>query len=259
MAGVWEMNLNRRELKFQIPQSLVEPICRYMEPYCEMDKYSQIAPDHYYTINSLYLDNDQMLLLERKRLNLPRRFSMRIRSYGKRATFPAFMEIKGKQDMFIHKRRTIMTSMDTIGYLRDGHAEPGNPDIHNSTMSAACYYILKHGLSPRIMTQYQRMAFMGRFDVYSRVTFDRRMRCYPESDYAIFPDPEKFKNYDHIDQYDAPGANIVLELKCELKVPGWMQEMIRRFELKQAQFSKYDSSWTFLELPEELAFLEALK
>ncbi len=99
----------------------------------------------------------------------------------------------------------------------------------------------------------------GRDDVYSRVTFDRRMRCYRESDYRIFPELTKFKNYDHEGQYDVANANVVLELKCELKVPGWMQEMIRRFELRQAQFSKYDSSWTFLESPGELAFLEAFK
>lgn len=253
------MNLDRRELKFQIPFAMVEPMCKYLEAYCAMDKYSTIAPEGYYTINSLYLDNDSMLLLERKRRNMPRRFSMRIRSYGDNARFPAFMEIKRKQDMFIHKKRTPITNYDTIAFLKDGHSSPGNPDLNNMIMNEACYHILKLGLSPRMMTQYQRKAYFGRDDVYSRVTFDRRMRCYRESDYRIFPELQKFKNYDHEGQYDVANANVVLELKCELKVPGWMQEMIRRFELRQAQFSKYDSSWTFLESPGELAFLEAFK
>ncbi len=155
------MNLNRRELKFQIPFALVEPMCRYLEAYCAMDKYSTIAPEGYYTINSLYLDNDSMLMLERKRRNMPRRFSMRIRSYGDNAKFPAFMEIKRKQDMFIHKKRTPITNYDTIAFLKDGHASAGNPDLNNMTMNEACYHILKLGLSPRMMTQYQRKAYIG--------------------------------------------------------------------------------------------------
>ena len=114
-------------------------------------------------------------------------------------------------------------------------------------MNESSSYIIKHGLTPKMKTNYQRKAFIGDFDIYSRVTFDRRMRCYPETAYNIFPDRAKFVNYDHQDQFDDAGENVVLELKCELKVPGWMQRLIRNFELRQAQFSKYDSSWTYLE------------
>jgi hypothetical protein len=253
MAGIYKMNLNRRELKFQIPLSMVEPMCKYMEPYCTMDKYSQLAPEGYYTINSLYLDSDSMILLERKRNNLPRRFSMRIRSYGEQPKFPAFIEIKRKQDMFIHKKRTAITSWDTVEFFRDGHSPANNPDLGHPVLNEACYHIIKLGLSPRMMTNYQRLAFFGNFETYSRV------RCYRESGYNIFPEPSKFVNYDHEEQYNDAQASVVLELKCELKIPAWMQEMIRRFELRQAQFSKYDSSWTFLESPYDVAYLEAFK
>ncbi len=39
---------------------------------------------------------------------------------------------------------------------------------------------------------------------------------------------------------------MILELKCELKVPAWMSALIRKFELRQAQFSKFENSWNFL-------------
>jgi len=238
------MNLTRRELKFQIPLALVEPISAYLEAFCEIDKYSKRSPDGYYTINSLYLDNDQMRLLENKRANLPRRFSMRIRSYGEQPALPAFMEIKAKADMLINKRRCLITSPDTIRWLDEGQGD--SPDLGNAVMHTACYNILRLGLKPKMMTQYRRKAYFGLYDTYSRVTFDRQMRCYPEGGYNIFPREDLFVNYDHEEQYNTGEGNVVLELKCELKVPAWMSALIRHFQLRQSQFSKYDSSWSYL-------------
>ena len=238
------MNLNRRELKFQIPLSLVEPISQYLEFFAEMDKYSHLAHQGFYTINSLYLDSPSMVLLERKRANQTPRFSVRIRSYGSSPNYPAFLEIKSKADMFIHKRRAVISCADTVEFLKSGVAKPGNPDLAHPVMKAACYHILNLGLAPRLMTQYQRKAYFGRFDMYSRVTFDRRMRCYKESDYNIFPNPQSLINYDHQEQY-VEDANVVLEIKCEAKIPFWMTDLIIRFQLRQMQYSKYDSSWTF--------------
>ncbi len=240
------MDLTRRELKFQIPLAMVDPISAYLERYCEMDKYSRLAGDGYYVINSLYLDSDNMLLLERKRANLAHRFSMRIRSYGMKPNFPAFMEIKSKADLMMNKKRCSLTSSDTLTFIRDGISREVNSDLDHPVMQRACFHILSLGLKPKMMTQYQRKAYFGLFDPYSRVTFDRRMRCYSEEQYSIFPDQDKFKNYDHAGQYASPEATVVLELKCELKVPFWMLKLIQHFELRQAQFSKYDSSWTFL-------------
>jgi len=240
------MNLTRREIKFQIPLAMVEPISAFIEPFCEIDKYSKRSPDLYYTINSLYLDNDGMLLLERKRANMARRFSMRIRSYGDAPVYPAFMEIKAKADLLINKKRCAITTPDTIEFLRTGHASDGNPDLGQAVMQTACFNILRLGLKPKMMTQYRRKAYFGLHDTYSRVTFDRQMRCYPEGQYNIIPDATKFVNYDHEEQYSTGEGNVVLELKCELKVPEWMSALIRHFQLRQAQFSKYDSSWSYL-------------
>lgn len=240
------MDLTRRELKYQIPLSMVDPISRYLESYCEMDKYSKLAGDGYYVINSLYLDSDQMVLLERKRANMANRFSMRIRSYGMNPVWPAFIEIKQKNDLMMNKRRCAITNMDTIQFMRDGLTHGVNPDLDHPTMKAACYHILNLQLKPKIMTQYQRKAYFGIFDPYSRVTFDRRMRCFHENQYIIFPDPARFLNYDHGDMYTSRDSSVVLELKCELKVPFWISNLIKKFDLKQAQFSKYDSSWTYI-------------
>lgn len=241
------MDLTRREIKFQIPARLVEPICDYLRAYCEMDKHSRIAPDGYYTINSLYLDNESMVLLENKRQNKPRRFSMRIRSYGKNPDFPAFMEIKRRSDQFIQKQRAPITNWKTLDFMQGLCGPSDTPDSGHPFMEKACFQIVRLGLRPRIMTQYKRMAFFGLYEPYSRVTFDKHLRCYPEEQYQIFPSERKFMNYDHNEQFVSDQPHVVLELKTELKVPDWMKDLIGRFQLRQSQFSKFESSWNFLE------------
>lgn len=241
------MNLVRHEIKIQIPSSLVEPISQFLNLYCVMDSYSKKSADGYYEINSLYLDNDNMLLLEKKRADVARRFSMRIRSYGLQPIFPAFMEIKHKSGRFVHKQRAAIHSWDTIRFIRDGVCDPDNNDVKHPYIRDACYKILRLGLKPKIMTHYRRKAYFGINEPYTRVTFDRGLKCYPESEYLIFPDQSKFINYDHLGQFVLDEGNVVLELKCDFKVPSWFFDMINIFELKHTHFSKFDSSYTFLE------------
>jgi SPX domain protein involved in polyphosphate accumulation len=241
------MNLVRHEIKIQIPDFLVSPISDFLNLYCVLDSYSAKASDGYYVINSLYLDNDNMLLLERKRQDVARRYSIRIRSYGFEPKFPAFMEIKNKADRFVHKQRAAINSWDTVNFIRDGVCDPGNKDIKHPYIRDACFKLLRLGLKPKIMTQYRRKAYFGINEPYTRVTFDRELKCYPETEYNIFPDQSKFRNYDHFQQFLTSNDNVVLELKCDFKVPSWFFDLINIFELKHTHFSKFDSSYTFLE------------
>lgn len=242
------MNLFRREIKFQISESLAREIKDYLITYCEMDHYSKIEPDGQYIINSLYLDSPSMFLLEQKRNDRVKRFSMRIRTYGDCPKFPAFIEKKKRVDGFIHKTRVPVRSDQDLFALKNSISPEmtGVSAINQQRFESAIYDILSLGLQPKIMTRYRRNAWFGRFDTYSRVTFDRNLVCYSEQDYNIFPSTSRFRNYDHCDQFESRDGNVVLELKCESKIPLWMSLLIQKFRLKQLQFSKYDSSWTYL-------------
>lgn len=241
------MNLVRHEIKIQIPLNLVNPISNFLNLYCVLDPYSAKSDDGYYIINSLYLDSDKMYLLEQKRSGLANRYSLRIRSYGYEPKFPVFMEIKNKSGRFVHKQRAAMYSWDTINFIKDGVCDPNNNDIKHPYIQEACYKILRLGLRPKIMTQYRRKAYFGINEPYTRVTFDRELKCYPETEYNVLPDQSKFRNYDHYEQFLIQEESVVLELKCDFKVPSWFFDLISIFELKHTQFSKYDSSYTFLE------------
>lgn len=145
----------------------------------------------------------------------------------------------------VAKQRITVTNPQVWEFLEYGIADEGNADFRQAFLSPIAYQIWRLGLGPRIMTQYRRKAYFGRNEPYTRVTFDRSLRCYPETTYNPFPREEKFANYDNIDVYKSPTSNIILELKCELKVPLWMRDLVRRFGLKHSSFSKFDSSYTF--------------
>ena len=74
--------LDRYELKYTIPVDLVDPISRFIRPYCEPDRYSAMCHDGFYTINSLYFDTPRYLFLRTRLTNADSRFNMRVRTYG---------------------------------------------------------------------------------------------------------------------------------------------------------------------------------
>ena len=96
VTPVSPLNLDRYEIKYVIPMSLVKPISEYVEQFCEMDYYSQISPDNFYVINSLYLDTLSKWVL-RKQQNEEYAYScFRIRSYGYDPKPPYYLESKQK-------------------------------------------------------------------------------------------------------------------------------------------------------------------
>lgn len=237
------LTLERYELKYLIHESMVEPIARYVATFCEMDYYSQISPDGFYTINSLYFDTPGFHLLKAKE-NQTARFSLRVRSYGDDPKPPYYFETKEKVQEFSKKRRgkvplenwgAIFTEPQTV---RDFDFE-ADPHIRYFLGLVSSY-----GASPVILTQYRRLAFLSTVDDYARVTFDKTLRYRRETDYNVAPTERSMLNYDHPDTFGCPGANVILELKCERKVPVWFVDLIKRFDLVRQGFSKFGGSMT---------------
>ena len=242
------LNLDRYELKYIIPRALVAPISAYVEQYCEMDYYSKISPDNFYVINSLYLDTPS-LFIARKQQNSENDYScFRVRSYGADPKPPFYFESKQKIHSFCKKRRgkVPITNFGDIFQNPAAVEEQGfNPYADKNTAS----FIEKvhtFGLEPKILTQYRRKAYLSVHDDYARVTFDRDMKYMEETNWNAVPDESRMTNYDHPESFDlgadTGGCNVVMELKCERKIPLWFIQMIRGFELVQHGFSKFQYS-----------------
>jgi hypothetical protein len=238
------LNLDRYEIKYLIPMAMVKPISEYVEQFCEMDYYSQISHDNFYVINSLYLDTVSKFVL-RKQQNQEHAFScFRIRSYGPSPKPPYYVESKQKIGDFCKKRRGKIPFENIEDLFTKPDEIPGFDPYADKNV--ACF-LEKHttlGLEPKILTQYRRKAYLSTCDDYARVTFDRDLRFMEEFTYNVKPDESRMSHYDQPDAFDwhGSGANVVLELKAERKIPIWMIELVRRFDLTRGNFSKYKNS-----------------
>lgn len=243
MAGpVSPLVLERYELKYLIPMSLVKPISDYIAPFCEMDHYSIQSPDNFYTINSLYLDTPRLYFLRQKEATVANRFSMRVRSYGDDPKPPYFFETKYKLREFVKKRRgkvslpnwaELFERPELVEQLDEASRKHTQHFLDIATI---------YNAQPVIFAQYRRLAFLSTVDDYARVTFDRDLRYMPTTEYDVRPIENRMVHYDIPDAFGDMGTNVVLELKCERKIPVWIVELIRHFDLTRGSFSKYHSS-----------------
>ncbi|MES3036318.1 MAG: polyphosphate polymerase domain-containing protein [Bdellovibrionota bacterium] len=233
--------LERYELKYLIPFSMVQPISDYVSAFCELDYYSQIEPDNFYLINSLYFESPTFHFMRAKE-NDTAKFSLRVRSYGNEPKAPYFFETKEKVAEFCKKRRgkvnlenwsDIFLNPNNLGDFdisRDKHLE--------HFLNQALYY----NAHPMILSQYRRKAYLSTIDDYARVTFDKSLRFMRETNYNVKPVESMMTSYDHCDSFNDPGSNVILELKCERKVPVWIVNLIQKFQLTRRGFSKFESS-----------------
>lgn len=245
------LNLERYELKYLIKPEMIEPISRFVEAYCHMDYYSEVAEDHFYIINSLYLDTPNFFLLRYKETAGAFSFNMRVRSYGNGDKPPYFCEIKYKIRDFVHKHRAKISSEDWSEIMQYNEI-PENMDlVSKKNLENFLQVKLTYNVGPVILTQYRRKAYLSDIDNYARVTFDQDLRYQEMDQWLVCPQENELIHYDHPESFDLPEQSVVLELKCEKKIPLWMIDLIKRFELVRSSFSKYGNSMvTKLWIPE---------
>lgn len=229
----------RYELKFLIPEELIDDICEFVEIYCELDPFSAREPDKFYKVNNIYLDSPNYLFLKKRLSGIDHRFNMRIRAYGDNPQFPYFCEVKHKT-MGIVKKKRAKISDENWAELFENYDFEGENIISDDNDYRRHFLRLAfvHNAEPKVFTQYRRKAYASVVDDYARVTFDRDLRFERRSEYDLNPIEENLTHYDHpLNFYD--DNNIILELKCTTQVPKWFQDMISYFNLTRTSFSKY--------------------
>ncbi len=233
--------LERYELKFVIPDTMIAPISDFVSIYCSPDKYSRVEDDSFYRVINLYLDTPYFLFLRNRLLRLQNRFNMRIRSYGDTLQSRYFLEIKQKNVMIIKKFRGSIPQEDLtkrtclIDYIP--RAVKNNEELRNIELFQRLMHTYDAG--PKVLTQYRRKAYVSDCEEYARVTFDVELKYMAEETFNLTPDSGKMLSYDISTNFD-PACNVILEMKCYTsQVPLWMIDCIRTFGLYRRSFSKY--------------------
>ncbi|CAN2041951.1 VTC domain-containing protein [Candidatus Magnetomoraceae bacterium gMMP-15] len=243
--------LERYELKYLIPISMIEPISDYLSVYCSPDKYSLQSEDGFYKINSLYFDSPHFLFLRNRIQSAENRFNMRIRSYNSQSGNPCFFEIKQKKGGIARKYRGAVSDenwpemFETPGYETPGSEQDRMINDRNLSNVRLFYQTaLAYQAEPKVLTTYRRKAWVSDVDDYARATFDRDL-CYQEAEgYNLIPNENRMIAYDNATVFD-PDCSVILELKCYAsQVPLWILDIISHFDLHRRAFSKYVNSVT---------------
>jgi len=252
--------IERHELKYAIPQHYVEPICRFIEPYCTLDHHSAISTDHYYLVNSLYFDTRSLEFLHQRLYGKDGRFNVRVRCYGDQGEPPYFLEIKQKQGVSGKKYRSVVGHQEWPAILTDPGFRIGECDSDKDRANKELFLriAISYAIEPKLFTQYKRRAYFSTVDDYARVTFDTSMKYRQQDDFRLASD-EQLISYDNETIYAkdmfSEGA-VILELKSNIgQVPTWMLDLIATFNLKQQGFSKYATSSLVSHLDNGLSYM----
>ncbi|MBI9093003.1 MAG: polyphosphate polymerase domain-containing protein [Desulfobacterium sp.] len=221
---------------------MMDPISEFASVYCSPDKYALDAANGFYRVNSIYLDSPAYLFLRRRLEGVQNRFNMRIRSYGDHPDLPYFLEIKQKTGGVVRKYRVPVTDKDWYRiYTEPGFEEKRDHGGVTENINKKLFerMVYTYNATPKILTQYLRKAWISDVDDYARLTFDVDLRFRQETGYRPVPNQGEMVSCDHTLAFD-PGCAVILELKCYTsRVPLWMIDLIRFFNLERRSFSKY--------------------
>lgn len=252
--------IERHELKYAIPTRLIEPICRFIEPYCELDHHSAIAADNYYMVNSLYMDTRSCEFLNQRLYGKDGRFNIRVRCYGEQGEAPYFLEIKQKRGVIGTKFRSVANADEWPAIICDPAYRIATESAPKDRQNKELFMRLAHSyaIEPKLLTQYRRRAYASVVDYYARVTLDVSMK-YRRQDHFSLASNGDMISYDNETIYArdmfTDGA-VILELKCNVgEVPTWMLDLISTFELKQQGFSKYLNSTLVAHLDDGIGYM----
>ena len=229
------LTFERLELKYLVDEAQAARIRADLEGLCDADREGGAS----YGLMSLYLDSPALAFHRAKLENAHDRFKLRVRAYE--GGGPVFLEVKRKTGDVIRKKRV---AVDADGW-EDAAAGYGAP-LGGGARSQAILDEFSRlqaltGAVPRLLVHYLREAWASNVDRYARVTFDRAIRVQDVSSFTLEGEPDAWHPVDGPSLGVGTTSPVILELKCESRLPSWMVALVRRHELVHTAFSKYSN------------------
>ena len=233
-------NFSRYEFKFPLSYDDMDRMIDDLLPHVKADEH--VNEYGIYTISSIYLDNEQLQCYYETINNDFFRQKVRLRVYGKHNTAesPAFLEIKGKIDGLVVKRRVRMRLGDAMAFIDECVEKKYDFDIekYESTnpqiLKELRQVIVSKNLKPVNVVSYERLPLVALEDKGLRITFDFLLRTRgDELDLAKGTHGEK----------TCPKNVAILELKTEKDLPYWLVKILGKYNYRNQTFSKYCSHY----------------
>jgi hypothetical protein len=228
------LEFQRFECKYLLTELTALEIQRYAASYVKPDEHAAQHADHTYSIASLYLDAPHLRLHHETQSGQRSRYKLRIRTYSDDGDAPVFFEIKRRHNAVITKSRTMLSRAQMAAFFAGQLAHDALSVRDQGCLGEFHGRMVELDARPIVIVRYRRQAYAGALEPGIRVTFDRNIMCCPSSAPVVRHGGEGW--------IAVEDQRVVLELKFRGSMPGWMQDLVRRFELRRTSFSKYSHS-----------------
>jgi len=220
------MVFERLEYKYLVSEKLMESLRADILPHVNADP--NMGENKEYIVRSIYYDSPAMDSYNEKIEGVKVRQKFRIRGYdSEEESQELFLEIKNKYNNFISKSR--------IGFPYDKNLRSlvSNTRKHENLPSEArkfLYHYYHKTLKPVVLIVYNREAYFCKFNPALRLTFDKNLRnkLYPSYE-DLFS--QNLKNY--------LNGFFIFEVKFYQSMPGWVVNIIQKYDLNKKALSKY--------------------
>lgn len=209
-----------------------------LEPYTLKDNNGD--SDGWYTISSIYFDNEQKQCYYETINSAEFRQKLRLRVYNKcTLDSTSFFEIKLKINGLVRKRRIKMKLSDAMDFIDDciNKREINYDEVKCSNkqiLREIVNFIESKKLVPVNVVSYERLALYAKDDESLRITFDTNVRT----------------RGDNLDLTAGTYGNLtsgegiaILELKTSKNLPVWLVQILGRYGYRNQTFSKYCSHY----------------
>lgn len=217
----------RFERKYRCTYNQYISVRNSLYPYLKLDPFTKKTPHRKYLVRSLYFDTYNYHLFLEKIGGSSNRTKFRLRTYGiSPEDHPDIRaEIKVRQANQTMKYGTTITLDDCNNFLRnrrwDNRSDPILVEFERQA------HLLN--LIPKTLVEYRREGYHTRDGNDIRITFDHRIK----SAYAnhLFPE-HVFWHINHVQM-------IVMEIKHQGTIPGWLNQVIKAHGLYLVANSKF--------------------
>lgn len=226
----------RHELKFMVNYHQYFMIRQRLKSLMQADEHA--GPSGEYHIRSLYFDDIGNKALEEKQAGVSDRIKYRIRIYNLQDEVIHF-EKKIKKNDYIAKVKESLTR-GMVDELLNGNMEvlniPGRP------LFAELYDGMKHRLlRPKVIVDYVREPYVCR-NGNVRITFDKDLKSGLHSIQLFDPELSAVHALD--------GGLIILEVKYDEYLPGYIRDALQMEGLHRQSASKYVICRKFIKMNE---------
>jgi hypothetical protein len=233
MAPRTKLYFARYEFKYILTAALRRELESEFQYFVELDPFVADREGAKYFVRSLYFDNEALDHYFEKTDGLKHRNKFRLRTYSgdPNEEAPRFLELKGRHNNLVLKKRTGMgpdfefqTSGGTFSQQVLNHAEPG------AIRDRFQFDLLRRRIKPVMLIDYDRRAYVSKFDPGFRMTFDDNL--FGTATDRLFPDARPQRRA-------LLAGRSILEIKFEHHIPRWFHALIQTLELRRVSISKY--------------------